>query len=253
MPESDRVQRSVYAVSSRSGPMRSALVLGGGGFLGSHLTARLKHEGYWVRCVDLHPPKFGPSPADEFVLGDLRDLGVCKAAIRPNVDEIYQLAANMGGAGFIFTGENDVDILLDSATINLNVQRTYRGSRARLLFASSACIYPIGVQGDPAHPDCAEENAYPADPDSEYGWEKLFAERIYAALHRTGAGSVSIARLHNVFGPRGAWRGGREKAPAAICRKVAEAANGDVIEIWGTGGRPAPSCTSTNVSRESVG
>jgi nucleoside-diphosphate-sugar epimerase len=215
--------------------MRSALVLGGGGFIGSHLAARLKHEGYRVTCVDLHPPTFGPSGADEFVLGDLRDPEVCRAVMRPDVDEIYQLAANMGGAGFIFTGEHDTDILLDSAAINLNVQRGYRGSRARLLFASSACVYPIGVQRDPEHPDCAEPNAYPADPDSEYGWEKLFAERVYGALDRSGPGRVSIARLHNVFGPEGVWRGGREKAPAAICRKVAAAGDGDTIEIWGDG------------------
>ncbi|SFU03679.1 Nucleoside-diphosphate-sugar epimerase [Geodermatophilus amargosae] len=215
--------------------MKSALVLGGGGFLGHHLTRRLKHEGYRVRCVDLHTPEFAPSPADDFTVGDLRDFDLCRAVIRPDVDEIYQLAANMGGAGFIFTGENDVDILLDSATINLNVQRAYRGSRARLLFASSACVYPLRAQGDPDHPDCAEDNAYPAEPDSEYGWEKLFAERVYGALHHGAVGNVSIVRLHNVFGPHGTWRGGREKAPAAICRKVAEADDGDVISIWGDG------------------
>lgn len=215
--------------------MRTALVLGGGGFIGTHLTARLKHEGYHVRCVDLRPPKFGPSHADEFVIGDLRHLDFCRAVMHPPVDEIYQLAANMGGAGYIFTGEHDVEILLDSAAINLNVQRAYQGSRARLLFASSACVYPMSVQLDPAHPDCAEERAYPADPDSEYGWEKLFAERVYGAMNRAGSGCVSVARLHNVFGPYGTWRGGREKAPAAICRKVAEAADGDAIEIWGDG------------------
>ncbi len=194
------------------GPMRSALVLGGGGFLGSHLTDRLKEEGYWVRCVDVHPPKFASSSADELLLGDLRDLDVCRAALTPEIDEIYQLAANMGGAGFIFTGDNDVDILLDSATINLNVQRVYRGSRARLLFASSACVYPLGAQQDPAHPNCAEEMAYPADPDSEYGWEKLFAERVYGAMRPHGCQGLDRAAAQRVRPPGGVARGTGEGA-----------------------------------------
>jgi nucleoside-diphosphate-sugar epimerase len=215
---------------------KTALVLGGGGFIGTQLTARLKDEGAWVRCVDVHEPEFGETCADEFVLADLRDPTLCREVVDRPFDATYQLAANMGGAGFIFTGTNDVAIMCDSAQINLNVVRACRSAGiSRLLFTSSACVYPDRLQRDPQRPDCAEQRVYPASPDSEYGWEKLFAERLYGAWARTGEARVKIARLHNVFGPGATWRGGREKAPAAICRKVAEATDGEVIEVWGDG------------------
>jgi nucleoside-diphosphate-sugar epimerase len=216
--------------------LHGALVLGAGGFIGSHLVTRLKSEGYFVRGVDLKYPEFGTSDADEFVIGDLRDPVICRQVIDGPFEELYQLAADMGGAGYIFTGEHDADILHNSATINLNVldQSGRRGIR-RLFYASSACIYPARNQRDPENPNCAEDSAYPADPDSEYGWEKLFSERLYLAYARNKGMDCRIARFHNIFGPNGTWRGGREKAPAAICRKVAEAANPGEIELWGDG------------------
>ncbi len=216
--------------------MKSALVLGGGGFIGSHMVDRLKSEGVWVRAVDVKAPEFSPSRADEFRLGDLRDPVLCREVIDRPFDEIYQFAADMGGAGFIFTGANDADIMHNSATINLNVlEAVARTGNRRIFYSSSACIYPEHNQLDPENPNCSEETAYPANPDSEYGWEKLFSERLYFAFARNYGIDVRIARYHNIFGPEGTWQGGREKAPAAVCRKIAAARSGDAIEIWGDG------------------
>lgn len=216
--------------------MGRMLVLGAGGFIGSHMVRRLKTDGHWVRGVDLKLPEFTPSPADDFIQGDLRDTSVCNAAIDGDFDEIYQFAADMGGAGYVFTGAHDADILHNSALINLNVLDAARRRRVgRLFYSSSACIYPAHNQTDPDNPMCAEASAYPADPDSEYGWEKLFSERLYLSYARNYGVAARIARYHNIFGPEGTWQGGREKAPAAICRKVALAADGDAIDIWGDG------------------
>lgn len=215
---------------------KTALVLGGGGFIGSHLVKRLKREGFWVRAVDLKLPQFSPTQADDFVKGDLRDPALCREVFDRGYAEIYQLAADMGGAGFIFTGENDAEILHNSALVNLNVlEAALRRGSKRIFYSSSACIYPAHNQEDPSHPTCAEDSAYPANPDSEYGWEKLFSERLYLAFARNHGFQVRIARYHNVFGPEGTWEGGREKAPAAVCRKVAAAPPGGEIEIWGDG------------------
>jgi nucleoside-diphosphate-sugar epimerase len=216
--------------------MKSALVCGAGGFIGSHLVKRLKAEGFWVRGVDMKRPEFSLSAADEFIVADLRDAAVSRQVIDRGFDEVYQLAADMGGAGFIFTGDNDADIMHNSATINLNILDACRGrSVKRMFYSSSACIYPERNQVDPDHPDCSEDSAYPADPDSDYGWEKLFSERLYLAYGRNHGIKVRIARYHNVFGPEGTWCGGREKSPAALCRKVAEAPDGGYIEVWGDG------------------
>lgn len=215
---------------------KTALVLGAGGFIGSHLVSRLKSEGFWVRGVDLKFPEFGETDADEFIIGDLRDLLLCQRVIDINFDEVYQLAADMGGAGYIFSGENDANVMHNSATINLNIVDTCcKRQIGRVFYSSSACIYPAYNQLDPENPNCSEESAYPAAPDSEYGWEKLFSERLYLAYSRNHKMQTRIGRYHNIFGPLGTWRGGREKAPAAICRKIAEAQNGDSIEIWGDG------------------
>lgn len=216
--------------------MKKALVLGAGGFIGGHLVKRLKREGYWVRGVDLKNNEFSKTEADEFVIGDLRDPRVCDQVITADIDEIYQLAADMGGAGYIFTGAHDADVMHNSATINLNVAHTAVAKKVGMVFySSSACIYPEHNQLDPDNPNCEESSAYPANPDSEYGWEKLFSERMYLAFHRNYGLNVRIARFHNIFGPEGTWTGGKEKAPAAMCRKVAEAADGGAIEIWGDG------------------
>ena len=216
--------------------MKSVLVCGAGGFIGAHMARRLKAEGAWVRGVDLRHPEFGDTAADEFVLGDLRDPLVARAVIDRRFDEIYQFAADMGGAGFIFTGENDADIMHNSALVNLNVlQAARRPGVGAIFYSSSACIYPQANQQDPSNPNCAEDSAYPADPDSEYGWEKLFSERLYLSHARCHGLSAHVARYHNVFGPEGQWEGGREKVPAALCRKVALAKSGDAIEIWGDG------------------
>ena len=249
---------------------KTALVLGAGGFIGSHMVNRLVEEGYWVRGVDLKEPEFSPSRAHEFVRGDLRDANFVSRVIQfkgyrgnfynsipyrsiQTFDEIYQFAADMGGAGFVFTGENDADIMHNSCTINLNVLEEQRKLNERygedwnqipehnkrltkIFYSGSACMYPEHNQLDPDNPDCREESAYPADPDSEYGWEKLFAERLYLAYERNHGIPVRIARYHNIFGPEGTWDGGREKAPAAICRKVAYLPeSGGAIEVWGDG------------------
>jgi len=216
--------------------MESILVCGAGGFIGAHLVRRLKAEGARVRGVDLKRPEFSASAADEFVQGDLRDPYFVRQVVDRRFDRIFQLAADMGGAGFIFTGENDADILHNSATINLNMLDAVKDKGAgRVFYSSSACIYPQHNQTDPSNPDCAEDSAYPADPDSEYGWEKLFSERLYLSYARCHGVPVHIARYHNIFGPEGVYDGGREKAPAALCRKVALAKSGDAIEIWGDG------------------
>ena len=216
--------------------MPSALVFGAGGFVGGHLVRRLKSEGFWVRAVDLKLPEFSPTAADDYVIGDLRQPEFCGRVVDRGYDEVYQLAADMGGANFIFTGEHDAEIMHNSAMINLNVLEVCRHRAIRRIFySSSACIYPVYNQQDPDNPNCAEPSAYPAAPDSEYGWEKLFSERLYLTYQRNHGITVRIARYHNIFGPEGAWQGGREKAPAALCRKVALARPGDQIEIWGDG------------------
>ena len=213
-----------------------ALVCGAGGFIGGHLVKRLKAEGYWVRGVDLVEHEFCPSQADEFVIGDLRDPVLCAEVVDEGMDEIYQLAADMGGAGFVFTGDNDAAIMHNSAMINLNIaEESRKMGVGKIFYSSSACIYPERNQLDPDNPNCAEDSAYPADPDSEYGWEKLFSERLYLSYIRNHGMEVHIARFHNIFGPEGTWTGGREKAPAAMCRKVAETPDGGTIEMWGDG------------------
>ena len=235
-------------------------MLGAGGFIGSHMVKRLKSEGYWVRGVDLKRPEFSDTQADEFVQGDLTDPDFVRRVLeykgdRGNFyhsvpyryiqcfDEIYQFAADMGGAGFVFTGENDAEIMRNSVTINLNVlekQRLMNEEKGKnvtkIFYSGSACMYPEHNQLDPDNPDCREESAYPADPDSEYGWEKLFSERLYFAYNRNHGIPVRVARYHNIFGPEGTWDGGREKAPAAICRKIANLpTQGGAIEVWGDG------------------
>jgi nucleoside-diphosphate-sugar epimerase len=215
--------------------IKRALVCGAGGFIGGHLARRLRGEGYWVRGVDLKQHEYAETAAHEFVQADLRDVRICTEVVE-GIDEVYQLAADMGGAGFVFTGENDADIMHNSATINLNMaEASRRAGVGRIFYSSSACMYPEYNQMDPDNPKCSEDSAYPAAPDSEYGWEKLFSERLFLAYHRNHGLQVRIARLHNIFGPDGTWEGGREKAPAALCRKVAETPNGSPIEVWGDG------------------
>ena len=216
--------------------MRTALVLGGGGFIGSHLVRRLKREGLWVRSVDLKYPEFAETEADDFVIGDLREQSLCRSVIDQPFAEVFQLAADMGGAGYIFTGEHDAGVMHNSATINLNVlDACFKRNIKNVFYSSSACMYPKYNQEDPDSPNCAEDSAYPANPDSEYGWEKLFSERLYLAYNRNYGMKCRIARFHNIFGPEGTWDGGREKAPAAICRKIASTPNGGTIDIWGDG------------------
>lgn len=216
--------------------MKSVLVCGAGGFIGHHLVARLQAEGCWVRGVDLKRPEFSTTMADDFLMADLRDPCSARACFDRRFDEVYQLAADMGGAGYVFSGDNDAEIMKNSALINLNVLEACRLSGAeRVFFSSSACIYPQFNQDDPERPECAEHTAYPAAPDSEYGWEKLFSERLYLSYGRNHGMICRIGRYHNIFGPEGTWMGGREKAPAALCRKVAQAIDGDCIELWGDG------------------
>jgi nucleoside-diphosphate-sugar epimerase len=216
--------------------MKEALVCGAGGFIASHMVKRLKREGFWVRGVDVKYPEFSETEADDFVIGDLRNQDVCRAVVDRKFEEVYQFAADMGGAGYIFTGEHDADVMHNSATINLNMVEACRKRNVkRVFYSSSACMYPAYNQEDPDNPNCAENSAYPAAPDSEYGWEKLFSERMYLAFNRNHGMQNRVARYHNIFGPEGTWQGGKEKAPAAMCRKVAEAKNGGAIEIWGDG------------------
>lgn len=216
--------------------MRKILVCGAGGFIGGHLVKKLKNEGAWVRGVDSKQHEFASSPADEFILGDLTRQDVVEKVLDQPFVEVYQLAADMGGAGYIFTGENDANLMHNSASINLNIiQQAYLKGVKKIFYSSSACIYPAYNQQDPNNPNCAESSVYPAEPDSDYGWEKLFSERLFQAFARNHGMQVRIARFHNVFGPEGTWTGGREKAPAAICRKVAEAEGGGIVEVWGDG------------------
>jgi len=216
--------------------MKKALVCGAGGFIGGHLVKRLKAEGCWVRGVDIKEHEFSILPADEFVRGDLCDPCVVREVLDQPFDQVYQLAADMGGAGYIFTGEHDAQVMRNSSLCNLNVlDAAVRQKVPRIFYSSSACIYPQGIQTEAGPSGLKEESAYPADPDSDYGWEKLFSERLYLAYQRNFGIQVRIARFHNIFGPEGTWRGGREKVPAAVCRKVAEANDGGEIEIWGDG------------------
>lgn len=216
--------------------MKYALVCGAGGFIGSHMVKRLRRSDYWVRGVDLKYPEFSDTRANEFIIGDLRDPAFCREITDRQFDEVYQFAADMGGAGFIFTGDNDSAIMHNSAMINLNMLEACRHAEVqKILYSSSACIYPERNQMDPDNPMCSEDSAYPAEPDSEYGWEKLFSERLYLSYAKNYAMNIRIARYHNIFGEDGTWTGGREKAPAALCRKVAQAKDGGTIEIWGDG------------------
>lgn len=225
-----------YQSTTKKQPlMKKALVCGAGGFIGGHLVKRLKEEGYWVRGVDLKENEYGNRQADEFILGDLRSPEVAEQATQ-DMDEVYQLAADMGGAGYIFTGEHDAAVMHNSALCNLHVLEASRQAGVKKIFySSSACMYPEYNQKDPDNPRCSEDSAYPAMPDSEYGWEKLFSERLYLSYYRNYGTEVRIARFHNIFGPQGTWAGGREKAPAALCRKVVETEGGGSIEVWGDG------------------
>ncbi|WP_370896131.1 NAD-dependent epimerase/dehydratase family protein [Chryseobacterium gossypii] len=218
--------------------MKKVVILGGGGFIGGHLGKRLKKEGHHVRICDIKKHEYFDHSeiCDEFIVGDLTDPGVVKLVIEENVDEVYQLAADMGGALYIFTGEHDADVMHNSALINLNVARECVIKKVgKVFYSSSACMYPEHNQLDPDNPNCEESSAYPANPDSEYGWEKLFSERLYLAYNRNYDLNVRIARFHNIFGPQGTWTGGKEKSPAAMCRKVAEMTDGGQIEVWGNG------------------
>jgi len=216
--------------------MKKALVLGCGGFIAHHLVNRLKEEGFWVKGADLKYPRFSETACDEFLQGDLRDQAFVSNLVDQKFDEIYQLAADMGGAGYIFTGENDADVMTNSALINLNIlDAAQKSGSKRIFYSSSACIYPEHNQLDPDNPKCSEDSAYPAAPDSEYGWEKLFSERMYASYARNKGMEVRVARYHNIYGPEGSWNDGKEKAPAALCRKVAMANNEGEIEVWGDG------------------
>ncbi len=216
--------------------MKKVVVMGGGGFIGSHMVKRLKDEGYWVRSVDLKNTEFSESAADDFVIGDLRDPNLVAHVIDKDMDLLYQFAADMGGAGYIFTGDNDANVMHNSGLINLNVvHESVKKSVKKVFYSSSACMYPAYNQEDPDNPMCSEDSAYPAEPDSEYGWEKLFSERLYKAFERNYGLNVRIGRFHNIFGPDGTWDGGKEKAPAAMCRKAALTDDGSSLEVWGDG------------------
>lgn len=216
--------------------MANSLVLGAGGFIGNHLVNRLKERGDYVVGIDLKKPEFSVSNADKFILADLRDPRVCQTHVTKEIDEIYQLAADMGGAGYLFSGENDFNVMHNSGMINLNIaDAAIKAGTSKVFFSSSACIYPQENQVDPGNPNCEEKSAYPANPDSEYGWEKIFSERLYLSALRNYGLNIRIARFHNVYGPLGVWDSGKEKAPAAMCRKVAMADAGSSLEIWGDG------------------
>lgn len=218
--------------------MKQVVILGGGGFIGGHLAKRLKDEGCEVRICDLKRNEYWEEGeiCDDFIVGDLCDPMLVAEVIESNVDEIYQLAADMGGAGYIFTGEHDADVMHNSAMINLNVAKeAVKKGAGKVFYSSSACMYPEYNQLDPLNPNCEESSAYPANPDSEYGWEKLFSERLYFAFNRNYGLDVRVARFHNIFGPMGTWKGGKEKAPAAMCRKAAETPDGGEFEVWGDG------------------
>jgi nucleoside-diphosphate-sugar epimerase len=229
---------------------KTALVLGGGGFIGGHLAKRLKDEGFWVRIVDIkekHEYWNHDDICHEYICGDLRDPRLVSAVMYSPIqhsesdkvhsfDEVYQLAADMGGAGYIFTGENDANVMHNSALINLNVvHEATKKLVKRIFYSSSACMYPEHNQLDPNNPNCEESSAYPANPDSEYGWEKLFSERLFLAFNRNYELDVRVARFHNIFGPQGTWTGGKEKAPAALCRKIAQCNDLGTVEVWGDG------------------
>ena len=218
--------------------MKKVVVLGGGGFIGGHLAHRLKNEGHWVRICDIKRHEYWNHEdiCHEFIVGDLRNPEVVSLVIDETIDEVYQLAADMGGAGYIFTGDNDANVMHNSALINLNVcSECVKKNVKKVFYSSSACMYPEHNQLDPSNPNCSESSAYPANPDSEYGWEKLFSERLFLAYNRNFNLDVRIARFHNIFGPQGTWNGGKEKAPAAMCRKAAETKEGEEIEVWGDG------------------
>lgn len=239
--------------------MKKILILGGGGFIGGHLAKKLKNEGNYVRVVDIKKHEYFSEDemCNEFLVYDLRDPRNVEAVMRLEsngktilpfkyhrhpfseeipFDEVYQLAADMGGAGYIFTGDNDANVMHNSALINLNVvHEASKKSVKKVFYSSSACMYPEHNQLDPNNPNCEESSAYPANPDSEYGWEKLFSERLFLAFNRNYGLDVRVARFHNIFGPQGTWNGGKEKAPAAMCRKVAETPDGGEIEVWGDG------------------
>jgi len=218
--------------------MKKAVVMGGGGFIGGHLAKRLKNEGYKVRIADIKRHEYFKEDeiCHEYILSDLRDPAAVALVVDDQTDLVFQLAADMGGAGYIFTGLNDANVMHNSAIINLNVVKECVEKKVkRVFYSSSACMYPEHNQLDPNNPNCEEASAYPANPDSEYGWEKLFSERLYLAFNRNYNLDVRVARFHNIFGPQGTWTGGKEKAPAAMLRKAAETANGGSIEVWGDG------------------
>jgi nucleoside-diphosphate-sugar epimerase len=226
----------LFIVGQEKKVMKKALVCGAGGFIGGHLVKRLKSEGYWVRGVDIKQHEYVEPVSDEFILGDLRDFSLADKVTDGGIDEIYQLAADMGGAGYIFTGDNDANVMHNSAMINLHiVDLAVKKKVSKVFYSSSACMYPEHNQLDPNNPKCSEDSAYPANPDSEYGWEKLFSERLYFAFNRNHGLDVRVARFHNIFGPEGSWHNGKEKAPAALCRKVVETSDGGEIEVWGDG------------------